>query len=95
MHYAMAIFRLFKMATAAILEFNFSFLKVRKVKSAELHHYAKFYQIHLNRGRDIAIFRFLKMAAAVILDFKIFNGRTCQEGRTTSMCQISTKSLQS
>jgi len=34
------------------------------------------------------------MAAAVILDFKIFNGPTRQEGRTTSLCQISTKSLQ-
>jgi len=38
---------------------------------------------------------FFKMAAAVILDFKNFNCRTRQEGRTTSLCQISTKSLQS
>jgi len=37
------------------------------------------------------------MAAAVILDlakFYIFNGRTRQEDRTASLCQISTKSLQ-
>ena len=30
-----------------------------------------------------------------ILNFLIFNGRTRQEGRTTSLCQISTKSLKS
>jgi len=30
-----------------------------------------------------------------ILKILIFNGRTRQEGRTTSLCQISTKSLQS
>jgi len=65
------------------------------VKSAETRHYAKFYRNCSNRGRDIAIFGFFKMAAAVILDFKIFNGWTCQEGRITSLCQISAKSLQS
>ena len=67
------------MAAGAILDFS----------------YAKFYRHRSNRGRDIAIFGFFKMAAAVILDFKMFNGRTRQEGRTTSLCQISTKSLQS
>ena len=36
---------------------------------------------------------FFKMAAAIILDVKIFNGQTRQEGRTTSLCQISTKPL--
>ena len=54
-----------------------------------------FYRNRSNRGRDIAIFGFFKMAAAVILDFKIFNGRTRQEGQTSSLSQISTKSLQS
>jgi len=65
------------------------------VRSAEPRHFAKFYRNRSNRGRAIAIFRFFKMAAAVILDFKIFNGRTRQEGRTTLLCQILTKSLQS
>jgi len=68
---------------------------VGTVKSAEPCHYAKFYRNRSNRGRDIAIFGFFEMVAAVILDFKIFNGRTRQEGRTTSLYQISTKSLQS
>jgi len=63
--------------------------------SAEPRHYAKYCQNRSHRGRDIANFGFFKMAAAVILDFKIFNGQTCQEGRTTSLCQISTKSFQS
>jgi len=34
------------------------------------------------------------MAAAAILDFRIFNGRNGQEVRTTSSCQMSSKSLQ-
>ena len=91
----MAIFRFFKMAAAATLDLKKNFLTVGTVKSVEPRHYAKFYRNRLNRGRDIAIFGFFQMVAAVILDFKIFNGQTRQEGRTTSLCQISTKSLQS
>jgi len=68
----MAIFRFFKMAAAAILDFYFLILTVGTVKSAEPRYYAKFYRNRLNRGQDIAIFGFFKMAAAVILDFKIF-----------------------
>ena len=38
----MAIFRFFKMAASAILDFeNFKFLTVRAVKRVELHHHAK------------------------------------------------------
>jgi len=42
----------------------------------------------------MAIFRFFNMAAAAILDFRIFKGRNGQEGRTTSLYQISSKSLE-
>ena len=66
----MAIFQLFKMAAAAILDFeNFKFLTVGAVKRFELHHCAKFRQNRRNCGSDRAIFRFFKMAAAAILDF--------------------------
>ena len=69
----MAIFQFFKMATAAILDFeNFKFLTAGAVNRVELHHRAKFRQNRLNHGRDMAIFRFFKMAAAAILDFENF-----------------------
>ena len=46
-----AIFQFFKMAAAAILDFeNFKFLTVGAVKRVELHHCAKFRQNRLNRG---------------------------------------------
>jgi len=55
----MAIFRFFKMAAAAILDFrNVKVLTVGAVKRVELHHCAKFRQNRLNRGRDMAVFRF-------------------------------------
>ena len=79
-----AIFRFFKMAKAAILNFeNSKFLTAGALRRVELHHLAKFRQNRLNRGRDVAIFRFFKMAAAAILDFgnlKIFNSQGGQEG---------------
>jgi len=69
----MAIFRFFKMAATAILDFsNFKFLTVGRLKSAELLRYAKFGQNRSNRGRVMAIFRFCKMAVAAILDFSNF-----------------------
>ena len=47
----MAIFRFFKMAAAAILDFrNFKFLTVGAVKRVELHHRAKFSQNRFNHG---------------------------------------------
>ena len=68
----MAIFRFFKMADAAILDFrNFKFL-TGAVKRVELRHHAKFRYNRPKRGRDIAIYRFFKMAAAAILDFRNF-----------------------
>jgi len=49
----MAIFPLFKMAAAAIMDFQ---LKLR--------HHAKFRRNRSKRGQDMVIFRFSKMAAA-------------------------------
>jgi len=69
----MVIFRFFKMAAAAILDFkNLKFLTVVTVKKVELHQCAKFRWNWSNCGRDITIFRFIKMAAAAILDFRNF-----------------------
>jgi len=49
----MAIFRFFKMAAAAILDFsNFKFLTVGRLKTAELRPHAKFGRNRSNRGRD-------------------------------------------
>ena len=46
-----AIFRFFKMAAAAILDFeNFKFLTVGAVRQIELHHIAKFRQNRSNCG---------------------------------------------
>jgi len=51
---AAEISRFFKMAAAAILDFqNLKFLTVRTVKSVELHHRAKFRQNRSNRGQDM------------------------------------------
>jgi len=50
----MVIFRFFKMAAAAILDFrNFEFLTVGRVTSVELRHRAKFRQNRSNHGRDM------------------------------------------
>ena len=69
----MAVFKFFKMAAAAILDFwNFKFLTVGTVSRVEVHHLANFCQNRLNRGRDMAIFGFFQMAAAAILDFANF-----------------------
>ena len=54
-----AIFRIFKMADAAMLDFqNFKFLTIEEVKYVEVHQYAKFRRNRFNCGRDIMIFRF-------------------------------------
>ena len=52
-------FRFFKMAAAAILDFqNLKFLTAGTVKWVELHQRAKFRENRLNRGQNMAIFRF-------------------------------------
>ena len=49
----MVIFRFFKMAAAAILDFkSFKFLTVGRIRSDELRHYAKFRRNRSKRGRD-------------------------------------------
>jgi len=51
---AAEILRFFKMAAAAILDFqNFKFLTVRRVTSDELRHCAKFRRNRSKRGRDM------------------------------------------
>ena len=75
----MAIFRLLKMAAAAILDFwNYKSLTVGRVKSVELRHRAKLRGDRLNRCQDITIFGFFKMATAVTLDFKNFKFLTVE-----------------
>ena len=50
----MAIFRIFKMAAAAILDFeNFKFLTVGTVNKVKLHQCAKFHRNRSNCGRDM------------------------------------------
>ena len=50
----MAIFRFYKMAADAILDFqNFEFLTVGRVTSDELRHCAKFLRNRSNRGPDM------------------------------------------
>jgi len=68
----MAIFRFFKMAAAATLDFqNCKFLTVRRLKSVEMHRCAKFGRNRSKHGRDMAIFRFSKMAAVRHLGFVV------------------------
>jgi len=57
-----------------------------------------FIEISQTAAKNMAIFRFSNMAAVAILNFqnfKFFNGRTAQEGRTASLCQIWQKSVKS
>jgi len=57
----MAIFRFFKMAAAAILDFSsFIFLTVRPLKTAELRRHAKFGRNRSIHGRYMPIFRFFQ-----------------------------------
>jgi len=74
------VFRIFKMAAAAILDFyNFGFLTVGRLNSAELRRGAKFGRNRSKRGRDMAIFRIFNMAAAAI--FEISNLEFLTVGR--------------
>ena len=68
----MAIFRFFKMAAAAILNFkSFDILTAGTLRKAKLRHRAKFRRNQSNRSRDMAIFRFSKMAAVRYLGFVV------------------------
>jgi len=66
----MAIFRFFKMAAAAVLDFqNVKILGVGRIKRVKMRHRAKFVGDCANCCWVMAIFRFFKMAAAAILGF--------------------------
>jgi len=63
-------FSIFKMAAAAILDFqNLKFLTFGTVKRVELRNHAKFCRNRSIRNRDIAIFRIFKMADTAMLNF--------------------------
>ena len=93
----MAIFRFFKLAVAAILEFqNFKLLTVSRLKSVELRRRAKFGQNQSNHGGDMAIFEFSKMAAVRHLGFCYACFRTTHEEHlvSLSLCKIWLESIQ-
>ena len=75
----MAIFQFFKMAAAAILDFeNFKFLTVGAVKGVDLHEHAKFRENQLNRSRNMVIFSIFQDGGRrhlEFLKFQIFNFR--------------------
>ena len=72
------IFRFFKMAAAAILDFqNFKVLTVRRLERVAMRPHAKFGRNRSKCGVDMTIFRFFKMAAAAILDFQNFKLLMC------------------
>ena len=81
----MVIFRFFKMAAAAILDFkNFKFLMVGTAKRVKLHQYAKFRQNRSNRGQDFAIFLMFQDGGRRHLGFskfQIFNGQNSERSR--------------
>jgi len=57
----MAIFRFFKIVTAAILDFqNVEILGVGSVKMAKMRHRAEFCGDRLNRCRDMAVYHFFQ-----------------------------------
>ena len=64
------IFRFFKMAAVAILDFqNHELLFAGGIWRAQAHHCTKYCRNRSLLCRDIANFRIFKMAAAAILDF--------------------------
>ena len=70
----MAIFRFFKMAAAAILDFeNFKFLTVETVKGVEQRLQAKFREDRSIRCYDIRIFRFFQDGGRRHLGFLKFD----------------------
>ena len=66
----MAIFRCFKVAAAAMLDFwYYKVLTVGHIISVELRHHAKYCGDWPNRCRYISILFFFKRVAATDLDF--------------------------
>jgi len=75
---------------------NFNFSTVRTVKRVELHHYAKFCEIAPTAAEIWRFYEFSRWRTPPCWIFKIsnFNRRKGQEGRSASVCQISSKSLE-
>jgi len=86
-----AIFRIFKMAATAILDFLYGeILLAVGVHRVESHQRAKFYQNRSIGCEDIKIFRFFKMAAVRHLGFVwgIIGPPTVSTWRSLSLCKI-------
>ena len=93
----MVIFRFFKMAAAAILDFsNFKFLTVGRLKRAELRRRAKFGRNQSNRYRDMTIFAiFLRWRPSAILDLLcVFGPPTKGIWWSLLLCKIWLESVQ-
>jgi len=79
---------------AAVMRSYFPFMKNECI-SVELRHHAKFCGDESNICRDISILDFLRWRLPPSWIFKFyFNHLNEQEGRTASLCQISSKSLE-
>jgi len=93
----MSIFRFFKTAAAAILDFqNLNFSTVGGFKSVELRRRAKFGRSRSNCCRDMAIFYFSKMAAVRHLGFVVwvFGPPTMGASCSLSLCKMWFESMQ-
>jgi len=85
------IFRFFKMAAAAILDYRIhKILLAESGRMAHANHFTKFCHNRSFHCGDVAIFRIFRMAAAAILVLKSqhFIGYWGWEGRDASACQI-------
>ena len=92
----MAIFRFFKMTAAAILDFsNFKFLTVDSSRGSKCVAMSNLVEIGQLAAAIWRFFDFSRWRRRHLgfFKFQIFNGRTAQEGRNASPCQIWSKSV--
>ena len=92
----MAIFRFFKMAAAAMLDFwNYKVFTVGRIISVKLCHHAKFRGDWSSSCWNISILDFSRwwQPQSWISTVLHFNDPNGQEGRTASLCHILSKSL--
>jgi len=92
-----AIFRIFKMAAAAILDFwHRKISLIIWIQMVETHLRAKFFQNRSISSEDIKIFRFFKMAAVRHIGFVwgIFGPPTVSTWGSLSLCKIWLWSMQ-
>jgi len=89
-----AIFRIFKMAAAAIFDFwNCEILLAICVERVETHQHAKLRQNRSISCEDIMIFDFSRWRLAGLSNSQNFIGWRCLEGQDTSLCLILLKSV--